>query len=108
MTYKPPRKGSNTAIVVPRPLRIVDQGNWMFEAACRNEDPALFYDHDYETPKARVTRTDMAKAVCRDCTVRRQCLDTAMRNEEAYGIWGGMTAPERWHLAKFLREEKGA
>ena len=80
----------------------------MIRAACRNQDPALFYDHDYETPKARYERTLIAKDICSACVVKKQCLDTAMHNQEAYGIWGGMTAPERWHLAKFLREEKGA
>ena len=80
----------------------------MARAACRTQDPALFYDHDYETPKARYERTLIAKDICATCVVKKQCLDTAMHNQEAYGIWGGMTAPERWHLAKFLREEKGA
>ena len=80
----------------------------MIDAACRKQDPALFYDHDYETPKGRYERTLIAKDICSGCVVKKQCLDTAMHNQEAYGIWGGMTAPERWHLAKFLREEKGA
>lgn len=80
----------------------------MFEAACRNEDPALFYDTDNETNQARWQRTLQAKAVCMRCPVRRDCLTTAMENQEAYGVWGGMTAPERWQLAKFLREEASA
>lgn len=108
MTFKPPRKGSNTPVIVPRPLNIVEEGSWMTRAACRDEDPALFYDHDHETPKARYERTLIAKDICHGCVVKKQCLDTAMHNQEAYGIWGGHTAPERWQLAKFLREEKGA
>lgn len=30
-----------------------------------------------------------AKAICATCTVRELCLATALRREEAYGIWGG-------------------
>ena len=80
----------------------------MFQAACRDEDPGLFYDNDHERPEARVSRTASAKDICKRCDVRKECLDTAMHNDEAYGIWGGHTAPERWHLAKFLREEATA
>jgi WhiB family redox-sensing transcriptional regulator len=30
-----------------------------------------------------------AKAICAKCTVRQPCLTTALRREEAYGVWGG-------------------
>lgn len=106
--YQKPRKGSNTPIVVLRPLNIIQEGQWMFQAACRDEDPALFYDSDHETPKARLERTNIAKGICLTCDVRQQCLNTAIRNQEAYGVWGGHTAPERWQLAKFLAEEATA
>lgn len=108
MSFKPPRKGSNTPVSVPRPLNVVQEGHWIGGAACRNEDPSLFYDCDFETSKARLERTLIAKSICAGCDVRKQCLETAMHNQEAYGIWGGHTAPERWQLAKFLREEMGA
>ena len=108
MTFKKPRKGSNTAVVVPRPLNVVDNGHWMVKAACRDEDPALFYDHDHETPTGRETRTRQAKAICHVCPVTTQCLKTALNNQEAYGIWGGHTASERFELARFLAAEASA
>ena len=102
------RKGNNAAVTILRPLNVIQEGQWMFNAACRDEDPALFYDNDHETPHARQKRTEIAKAVCLTCDVRQQCLTTAIRNQEAYGIWGGHTASERWQLAKFLSEEATA
>jgi WhiB family redox-sensing transcriptional regulator len=89
-------------------LNVINEGQWMFSAACRNEDPALFYDADNEGNAARLERTQKARAVCYRCPVRKQCLDTALNNQEAYGMWGGMTAPERWQLAKFLKSEESA
>lgn len=81
-------------------------GDWMDEAACRFEDPELFFD--CLSPVLR----DKAKAVCRACPVRDICLRSAMREEAAvgkqspaqnrkvrFGIRGGLTSGERWAMA---------
>lgn len=39
-----------------------------------------------------------ARELCRVCTVRQECLDFAMANEEVMGMWGMTTAPERRQL----------
>jgi Transcription factor WhiB len=45
---------------------------------------------------------ERAKAVCRTCIVRRQCLAYAIAaNEE--GVWGGMTEEERLRVAHRTR-----
>lgn len=36
-----------------------------------------------------------AKAICRVCPVREECLETALAIKEPYGIWGGLTEQER-------------
>jgi hypothetical protein len=36
-----------------------------------------------------------ARRVCSACPVRQQCLDYAITNRIAYGIWGGLTERER-------------
>lgn len=41
------------------------------------------------------TETAAAKAICAQCRVRGICLETALRNKERYGIWGGLTPRER-------------
>jgi WhiB family transcriptional regulator, redox-sensing transcriptional regulator len=41
-----------------------------------------------------------AKTVCAGCPVKRQCLDDAMDNGLAEGIFGGLTADERRNLRR--------
>jgi len=36
-----------------------------------------------------------AKGLCRQCPVLAECADYAVRREEPYGVWGGMTPSER-------------
>jgi hypothetical protein len=66
--------------------------HWRQHAACSNEDPEFFFPvadgPDYECQVAK------AKAVCRDCPVRQQCLDEALTRIPE-GVAGGMTAEER-------------
>jgi WhiB family transcriptional regulator, redox-sensing transcriptional regulator len=66
---------------------------WRQAAACLSADPELFF------PVSRNGRSreqeERAKAVCRTCLVRRQCLQYALAMKEPYGVWGGMTEVER-------------
>src|SRR5699024_7521367 len=41
-----------------------------------------------------------AKKVCGSCPVKQQCLDSALANDERFGIWGGMSERERRRLRK--------
>ena len=41
-----------------------------------------------------------AKRVCSRCAVRKLCLETAMRNRERFGVWGGLTEQERTRLRR--------
>jgi len=36
-----------------------------------------------------------ARQVCAQCSVRQLCLEFAVSNRIVYGIWGGLTGPER-------------
>jgi len=49
---------------------------------CWDCDPDMFFP---ELP-ADVER---AKAICRDCPVRRACLEAALERREPWGVWGG-------------------
>lgn len=44
-----------------------------------------------------------AKAVCRACPVRAECLDFALHSRQFEGIWGGTTPYERRRLLKKQR-----
>jgi len=63
---------------------------WRQDAACKNMDPNLFYPSNNST-----RQTNAAKAICRGCVCRVQCLEYALSTGEEHGIWGGATEDER-------------
>ncbi|MFB0614523.1 WhiB family transcriptional regulator [Streptomyces sp. AGS-58] len=75
--------------------------NWRDHAACRQEDPDLFFPIGTTGP-AQV-QAQQAKAVCGHCPVRRQCLGWALDTDQSIGIWGGTTELERRALRRRAR-----
>lgn len=79
--------------------------DWRASAACRGEDPELFFP---VSETALIAQMDIrrAKDICLGCPVRQACLDDAMdvegRSGVAYrhGIRGGLLASERAALAR--------
>jgi WhiB family redox-sensing transcriptional regulator len=63
------------------------------EALCAQVDPEVFF------PEQGGTTTD-AKKVCARCPIRERCLEVAMINRERFGVFGGLSEPEREHLHK--------
>jgi WhiB family redox-sensing transcriptional regulator len=69
---------------------------WHLKAACRGPESALFFPPSWaERRDEREDREARAKAICRECGVREECLDFALRVREPHGIWGGLTEAER-------------
>lgn len=66
---------------------------WQELALCAQTDPEAFFPE-----KGGSTRE--AKAVCKNCEVREECLDYALRHNERFGIWGGLSERERRKLMK--------
>jgi WhiB family redox-sensing transcriptional regulator len=66
---------------------------WQADALCAQTDPEAFFPE-----KGGSTRD--AKKVCSSCTVRSECLDYALANDERFGIWGGLSERERRRLRK--------
>ena len=48
-----------------------------------------------ESRTAREAREARAKAICRTCIVREDCLAYALEIAEPHGIWGGLSEIER-------------
>jgi WhiB family redox-sensing transcriptional regulator len=72
---------------------------WHFAAACRGPESSLFFPPSLpERREEREEREARAKAICRECGVREECLDFALRVREPHGIWGGLTESERRRL----------
>lgn len=67
--------------------------NWWPKAACLGQDTELFYPEP--GTKGAAKQANEVKAFCKICTVSSECLEFALRNEEAFGIWGGTTPKER-------------
>ena len=69
---------------------------WQVDALCAQTDPEAFFPE-----KGGSTRD--AKKVCGACTVKQECLDYALSNDERFGIWGGLSERERRKLKKRAR-----
>ncbi len=65
----------------------------MDRGACQSAEPELFFPLSATGPA--VTQVAAAKAVCRGCPVRAECLRYAMQTAQDHGIWGGTTEEER-------------
>uniref|UniRef100_UPI003F499F2A WhiB family transcriptional regulator n=1 Tax=Amycolatopsis sp. CA-096443 TaxID=3239919 RepID=UPI003F499F2A len=67
--------------------------NWRHDAACRDEDPELFFPVGTSGPALR--QTAEAKAVCHRCPVAEDCLEQALAGRHDAGVWGGTSEEER-------------
>jgi WhiB family transcriptional regulator, redox-sensing transcriptional regulator len=70
---------------------------WRLNALCAETDPEAFFPE-----KGGSTRE--AKRVCVGCEVRAECLEFALRNDERFGIWGGLSERERRRLRMMRRD----
>lgn len=75
------------------PLEVEGELAWQVDALCAQTDPEAFFPE-----KGGSTRD--AKKVCASCTVRSECLEYALSNDERFGIWGGLSERERRRLRK--------
>lgn len=73
------------------------------DAACKSEDPDLFFASDFERMADWEARIAKAKAVCARCPVRDACLAYALDTSQWFGIWGGLTEDERRALLRRQR-----
>lgn len=73
----------------------LDALDWMDQAACRDEDPNLFF-----SKKGQAT----AKEICQGCNVRDECLSEALFQRQRFGVWGGLGEAERRKLLRGTRK----
>jgi WhiB family redox-sensing transcriptional regulator len=74
---------------------LVEPDAWMIAANCLGRTDLFFAPDDSETRSERRFREAQAKAVCHECVVRVECLSEALRSDERFGFWGGLTERER-------------
>lgn len=72
--------------------------DWRHHAACRDEDPELFFPIGDSGPA--LVQIEEAKEVCRSCPVVNSCLRWALESGQDGGVWGGMSEDERRALKR--------
>jgi WhiB family redox-sensing transcriptional regulator len=66
---------------------------WGEDAACRGEDPEIFFPSGKTAhPTFELQR---AKAICATCGVIEQCRRFAHATDQRIGVWGGLGEDER-------------
>jgi WhiB family redox-sensing transcriptional regulator len=81
----------------PSPWTELAADEWRQDALCAETDPEAFFPE-----KGGSTRE--AKRVCSGCSVRAECLESALTNDERFGIWGGLSERERRRLRLMRRD----
>lgn len=72
--------------------------DWRKVGECRGCDPELFFPQRGED-------TTAAKAICRQCIVRSQCLEDVLLRPKEPGVWGGTTEAERRRMRRDMTRE---
>lgn len=70
--------------------------DWRNRAACRREDPEVFFPLG-SGPASDFDRAT-AKRICLGCPVRTECLEFALAHGLGHGIFGGLDEHERRNL----------
>ncbi len=66
--------------------------DWRSRGVCRDQDPEQWFPVGNTGPAYE--QTERAKAACRTCPVKDECLSWALSHAE-FGVWGGMSEEER-------------
>ena len=75
--------------------------NWQSFAACRDEDPELFFP--IGSGPAAQAQAEEAKRVCWRCPAMQLCGQWALQTRQDVGVWGGMSEHDR----RLLHRRKG-
>lgn len=79
--------------------------HWDRHAACRRENPAVFFPEGSESDVLAMTAT--AKSICRRCPVSGRCQVESLERAEPFGVWGGLDEYER-HVILRVAAERAA
>lgn len=74
---------------------------WVQRAKCKDEDPELFFPIGTSGPA--LEQIEVARAICMQCEVRRECLEWALATGQDAGVWGGTSEDERKEMRRARR-----
>jgi len=66
--------------------------DWRKEANCKGKELSIFF---VEKSSTALLAARVAKEICANCVVKKQCLDFALDNDVRDGIFGGQSPKER-------------
>jgi WhiB family redox-sensing transcriptional regulator len=72
---------------------------WMSLGECRQ-----YNGDDWFPERSDLRPMAGAKRICAGCEVREQCLSYALERNEPWGVWGGLSTPQRKRLLKARRD----
>ncbi len=84
---------------------IIEEFEWLEQAACKGTDPGLFFPDGTTTPDAQ-EKIEEAKAVCYECASKIKCLSYAISSNQDSGIWGGTSEIERRQIRRDLKHNR--
>ena len=82
---------------LPQAAWLVEREDWQQQGLCRGMNPDMFFPQYGGDPRPA--------EICQACPVKCQCLDYALRTNQRFGVWGGLTEKERRPLR---RRQQGA
>ncbi|HEX3899863.1 MAG TPA: WhiB family transcriptional regulator [Mycobacteriales bacterium] len=78
-----------------------DELTWRAGAECQSDNATHFYaPSHFERKPEKDQREGAARALCRRCKVKDQCLAYSLQVAENHGIWGGLNELERKRLLR--------
>lgn len=80
--------------------------DWRDRANCAGVSVTVFFHPEGERDPERSRREARAKAFCRGCPVRVECLQEALADTNSYGTWGGMSERERRQVIAARKRQK--
>lgn len=77
---------------------------WTERALCSQTDPEAYF------PKkgANGNLLKRVRAICDACPVKQDCLETALTNGIAHGVWGGTTGRQRRSMPGWVSSRPAA
>lgn len=76
-------------------LTLPDAERWTTGAACAEDGVGPMFPHPQDAEGIQY-----AKSICATCPIKATCLETALENNERFGVWGGLTEDERYALRR--------
>jgi|CXWK01.1.fsa_nt_gi WhiB family transcriptional regulator, redox-sensing transcriptional regulator len=66
--------------------------DWSLRAACRGDSNPDAWFGNINGPSEEVAELKRAKAICKGCTVVKECKELGWHHGNGYGVWGGTRA----------------